>query len=263
MRNRGANVPRGMPLPLVLMPLWMQIIDWASEFPDVRRDLVSVELFAGEMQITRSLISDHNARAVAFDKAYFKDDSEDLCSQKGFRKAIFLVLRIAKGGSLWAAPVCSSWGWVGRAATKRSMMCPGGFVWNNKVRQANRMVVLLSMIFLLAFSRGVDCWLEQPSSSVMKAFSPMKEILTTFMPFHQQVWLSAYGAQSHKPLTIWSSNACVALLARKKPKAVFKKLYKMKNGRTQGVVSDLKQSAAYPVAFGVAVANIIMKSSKP
>ena len=157
--------------------------------------MASVELFAGQMEITRFMLSTGRS-SVAFDKSYYKDSTEDINTEQGFQRALSLVMRIQAGGSLWTAPVCSSWGFIGRSTTQRSSLNPGGNVFNNKVSYANRMVVLVSMLIMLAHSRHVWCWLEQPLSTVMQHFTPMKDTIQYIMPYSQQVWLVAFVPES-------------------------------------------------------------------
>ena len=245
------------PVPLALVPLWLQILEWSKSYEGVVRDLASVELFAGQMEITRFMLSTGRS-SVAFDKSYYKDSTEDINTEQGFQRALSLVMRIQAGGSLWTAPVCSSWGFIGRSTTQRSSLNPGGNVFNNKVSYANRMVVLVSMLIMLAHSRHVWCWLEQPLSTVMQHFTPMKETIQYIMPYSQQVWLVAFGAESTKPLCIWCSSPLVHGLKRAKPSTSTKSLCtKTKTGVT-GNKDDLVASAAYPPGFGKAVGTIMV-----
>ena len=181
---------------------------------NITRDLASVELFAGRMEITGFMLSQGQAW-VSFDKSYYSDSTEDITTQHGFERALALVMRTKKYRSLWSAPVCSSWGFIGRSATRRSSTNPAGDLFNSKVAHANRMVILTAMLIMLAHSRQVWCWLEQPMSTVMMHFSPMKETIAYIMEFSQAVWLSAFGASTAKPLRIWCSSPLVHGLKRK------------------------------------------------
>ena len=196
--------------------------------------------------------------AVAFDKSYFNDDTEDITTTRGFNRALRLVLRLKPGASLWAAPVCSSWGFVGRSTTDRSPSNPSGCMFNHRVLNANSMVTIVTVLFLLAYTRGVHCWLEQPTSSLMAAFSPMTEFLTFAMPHRQAVFLGAFGASSQKPLLVWCTSPVVTLLARPKPVHCKQRLCRKVKGRYYGKKADLTGSSAYPAAFGRAVARLMV-----
>ena len=196
--------------------------------------------------------------AVAFDKQYYTDDTEDITTSRGFNRALRLVLRLKCGASLWAAPVCSSWGFVGRSTTKRSRWNPRGCRFNHRVLHANSMVVIVTMLFMLAYTRGVHCWLEQPTSSLMASISPMTEFLKVAMPHRQTVWLGAFGASSQKPLLVWCTSPVVTLLARPKPVHCKQRLCRKVKGRYYGKKADLTGSSAYPAAFGRAVARLMI-----
>ena len=105
---------------------------------------------------------------MAYDKKFHSGNNEDLLTVPGFMRAFVLAFRVKPGGSVWGAPNCAPWGWIGRSTTKRSTLKPGGDLFNPKVKRSNRVVVLLVMLFMLAMSRGVDVWLEHPSSSSWK-----------------------------------------------------------------------------------------------
>ena len=242
-------------LPPNLLALLIQAAAWSKE--PACRDLLSVELFAGQMEITRAMLA-KDASAVAYDKAYHPgEDLEDITTARGFARALGLVMRICPGGSLWAAPVCSSWGFIGRAQTQRSPFNPAGNRMNRKVKHANRMVVLTCMLMVLAWTREVHLWLEQPQTTIMHRFSPAAELVAHILKHKQSVFLSSYGQASTKPLVIWCSHCVVAKLKRQKPRSTSRKLYfKDKKGRTQGHAGALKESAAYPPQFGRAVAEL-------
>ena len=240
---------------ITLSALLVQILLWCTKLEPARRDLDSVELFGGDMAITRGMF-DLGCKSVSFDKKYYPSDKEDFLTRAGFTRALALTLRIKPGGSLWGAPVCSSWGWIGRSTTKRNAHMPWGDLFNPSVKRSNRMVVLLVMLFLLSVSRGVHVWLEQPASTIMKFFTPMKEFLETYM-YEQQVWPKSYGSKTMKPLSIWSSSEAVHGLKRYKPRPGVRLSKPARCGGTTGIAKELKESSAYPAAFGKAVAMLM------
>ena len=198
-----------------LTVLLTQVLLWSAGKEPPVRDLHTVELFSGDMEITKKLL-DLGCRRVGFDKRY--DPDEDLCASKGFETAMSIVLRLRPHGHLWAAPVCSSWGFIGRSATGRSQGNAGGNRYNLKTKLANRMVVLLAHLILLAYVRNVHIWLEQPLSSIMPGFSPMTETIEERLEHACTTYLYAFGSASTKPLKIWSTCPNVQKLSRKRPK---------------------------------------------
>ena len=165
--------------------------------------------------------------AVAFNKSYYNDDTEDIAL-------------------------------VGRSTTDRSPSNPSGCIFNHRVLNANSMVTIVTVLFLLAYTQGVHCGLEQPTSSLMAAYSSMTEFLRVAMPHRQTVWLGAFGASSQKPLLVWCTSPVVTLLARPKPVHCKQRLCRKAKGRYYGKKADLTGSSAYPAAFGRAVARLMV-----
>ena len=117
------------------------------------------------------------------------------------------------------------------------------------------MVVRLVLLMLVAWCRGTHLFLENPTSTVIHFFSPLKEAIASMLTHRVALFLSSYGASSTKPMTIWSSTPLVQQLKRPK-KASREKLSTKKDGTVTGKRSALKASQAYPREFGVAVAKI-------
>ena len=153
-------------LPCVLVVLLASTLPLIEQHEPIRRDLDSVELFAGEQQITL------NARSIglnarSFDKRYRCDGGMDLLQHEGFLVALKLVLRLKSGGNLWGAPWCGPWIFVNRAGTGRTRETPAGDVSVGRVRYSNSMVVLTVILYLVAWHRGCHIMNEQPPSSLM------------------------------------------------------------------------------------------------
>jgi hypothetical protein len=230
------------------------LLCWSAEKEPAERDLDSVELFAGQMQITRHMIKS-GWRSVSYDKAYHGDESEDLCTMLGFENALRLVLRLRPHGSLWAAPVCSTWGFIGRSGTGRSASNAMGDNSVPRTRYANRMVVLTTMLMLLAYIRNAHVWIEQPSSSLMPVFSPLKEFLDFACGYSVTTFLQAFGSKSLKPLCIRCSAEEVMRLRRQRPHVRGENLATTKGTMVTGKRKQLRESQAYPPLFGKAVSE--------
>ena len=137
------------------------------------RDLASVELFSGEQANSRAWRLSGPA-AANFDKR--DDPKHDLSTSGGFKLALALVARIRAGGVCWAAPVCSSWAWVGRSHTKRTSIHPAGDLTNKTVRNANQMVEYTCLLLLVACMRGAIIYVEQPNSSLLPKYPVAKAL---------------------------------------------------------------------------------------
>ena len=69
------------------------------------------------------------------------------------------------------------------------------------------------------------------------------------------VWLGAYGAESKKPVKMFSAAPWIAKLAKPLPAGkTFTKLCTTKDGKATGKARELKDSQHYPEAFGAKVA---------
>jgi len=219
-----------------------------------QRNTDSLELFSGLRAITNSA-SDMGMIAYGYDKEDGPSLANNILSDQGYKKALKLVCSIKPGGFLWAAPECSSWIWVSRSGSGRSSYLPDGDITIPRIDKANRMVSRVVSLMLLAWSRHVHIFLEQPISSVMNFISPLKEFIASCLLFCTVTYLGAFGAKTMKPLNIWSTAKEVMGLKRPRPKSE-KRLVKKKDGRTYGKAKDLHDSSAYPLLFGRAVAEI-------
>ena len=160
------------------MRYWGEVACAASHVTD--RDLASVELFSGGPSINRAM-RDAGYSAATFDKR--DHPLEDLTTHAGFHKALGLVVRLRFAGMCWAAPVCSSWVWVGRYQTERTSNNPASNKINMSVNMANRMV-FTCLLLLVAFARGAYIYVEQPLSSLLPHIPVAKALFDwiTFLP---------------------------------------------------------------------------------
>ncbi len=242
-------------LPPVLVPLLAHMVLIAGPLLESgQRDLDSVELFAGQQEITKAMLS-QGFQSHALDKSY-DPLTQDLTTAVGFRTALECVCRLRPGGSLWAAPVCSTWGFISRLGTGRSLSNPAGDTNVTRVRNANQQVICVVMLAILAWYRGCHVWVEQPRCSLMAHFSPFQELVAHVLPHRALTHLGAFGASSAKPLQLWSSSPAVHELARPKPKHSEQVLTRRDSRGVHGKRNALCASQAYPKRFGHAVAEV-------
>ena len=196
-------------------------------------------------------------QACALDKTYSSADTMDICTENGFRHALQLACRLMPGSTCWAAPVCSSWVWVSRSSSRRTATRPEGDTKISWVSQGNRQVKLTVTVLLVAFLRGAYVYVEQPCSSIMELFEPMTSFVKLIAKQKCRVALGAYGAESAKPIYIYTNDPCAHRLTKKTPKGTeFVQLCsKSENGSVTGIKGVLKASQAYPEDFGKAVAS--------
>ena len=232
------------------------VMPYLCAFGEQAADLQSLELFAGKKAISRAT-QKFGFQACALDKTYSSEDIMDICTEKGFRHALQLDCRLMPGSTCWAAPVCSSWVWVSRSSSGRNARRPQGDTKISWVSQGNLQVKLTVTVLLVAFMRGAYVYIEQPCSSMMELFEPMTSFVKLIAQQKCRVTLGAYGAESAKPMYIYTNDPCAYRLQKKIPKgAEFVQLCtKSENGSVTGIKGVLKASQAYPEDFGKAVAS--------
>ena len=117
------------------------------------------------------------------------------------------------------------------------------------------MVVRLVLLMLVAWCRGVHLFTENPLSTLIHFFSPLRELIESIMPHKVTIFLSSYGSLCPKPIFVWSTTSLVQQLKLPK-KATTERLAVKKHGSVTGRKDALKSSQAYPAAFGQAVSGI-------
>jgi hypothetical protein len=219
----------------------------------------AVELFAGKMAITNGCGSKHLC-CQPFDKIL--NAVEDITTPAGFRQALVYVLRLKPNGVIWAAPECKTWIFIGRKGTGRSFLNPRGDERKKQIRNANLIAENTICLLTLAWLQGGEVFLEQPGSSLMTQldyFIAFKEAAL----FHvQRTFLGAFNGRTAKPIDIHSTSSAVYRLARSMPRHLPKLTRRAPGGSIQGKRKELLHSAAYPVAFGMAVASLWLSMLK-
>ena len=97
---------------------------------------------------------------------------------------------------------------------------------------------------------------EQPLSSIMAQHKLMAELLTHTGATNTTVWMGAWGGETPKPLRLWSTAPWISKLCTRKPppSAIGKLTTRGPDGSVTGGPC-LRDSAAYPSAFGKAIAQ--------
>ena len=93
---------------------------------------------------------------------------ENMCSDDGWLTALLLVLMSVAGGLNHHATVCSSWVWMSRNSTGRSIPGNiGGFADCKGVLEGNCMTARVTLLLALASCKSIQWIVEQPASSLM------------------------------------------------------------------------------------------------
>ena len=240
----------------VLAALLLDVLLHLDEFKDTVRDIDALEFMSGQAEISKAAAR-VGLVSYGYDRSYSTCDINNINTAVGFKRAMQLTMRVKRHGAIWMAPVCSSWIWLSRSGSGRTREAAHGNTAVSWVRSGNRMVVRLVLVMIVAWIRGCHLFLENPMTTVVNFFSPMREAIQCLLNFKVTLPLSAYGSSSHKFITIWSTTPLVQQLYRKKGVAA-ETLATNKDGCITGKHKALKTSQAYPPAFGAAVAQIYM-----
>jgi hypothetical protein len=186
--------------------------------PNVRGSLILLELFCGVAAITRSF-EQAGLSAMGYD--FLKDPLyNDINGDAGFMCVVSLVLSLDPiQGFLWLATVCSSWVWMSRGSTGRSMEFPLGIPCLS-TDNGNKMVARCALLMLLAIAMGSAWCLEQPMTSLMAmhpALQWLKEragCLSNAAWFEVKTYMGAFEADTRKPSILYGNRRMVLSLAR-------------------------------------------------
>jgi hypothetical protein len=195
---------------------------------------------------------------------------EDINSPEGMLTALRLIRNIREGGVAHLATVCSTWVYLCRATTGRSVTNPLGDRGEPLVENANTMVARTSLLLVFATALLVFFIHEQPLTSLMPDtmfFRWAKTMVRDMLSGTWQevfTWLGAYGHETWKPTQL-VSNAEWSACLYKKMTAEQRYMLKPDSGvrhlpcdpstlrRRISGVDGLKSSQAYPKAYGLAV----------
>ena len=186
------------------LPLWFfNLMFFAAHAFDVIRNLDGLELFAGAGEIMQSF-RDAFYKAAGYDKSW-DEQIHNFNSTAGFVHARVLTVKLQVHGCNWYATVCSTWVWMSRSSTKRSIKCAQGNLRSRVVRDANAQVSRMVLLALLSLSRRCYWALEQPSSSVMEFSSAIRHLKRLDSRLLGAKWsrtymhMGSYGAHTTKP----------------------------------------------------------------
>jgi hypothetical protein len=141
------------------------------------RDLNVVELWAGK----KAVADGAGRRGFAVATAELHDDpiGQDLTTPLGFQFAVGLVMRLARNGLLVMAPTCSSFVFSNMSRTKRGQHNYVGDETYPPVRWGNIQAQVAAFLLALAVERSIFTLLENPRSSMIFNYPPVKLVLET------------------------------------------------------------------------------------
>ena len=131
---------------------------------------------------------------------------------------------------------------------------------NSAVEAANRMVEYTVLLCVLAFARGSQIYLQQPSSSLMPRFPVVEALFKWVAVYRVPTYLGSYGCSSQKPIIVFTSEERAVCLKRKRAPGKESLVTRAADGSVTGKLGELKASQAYPKDFGQAVAKVGIRS---
>ena len=131
----------------------------------------------------------------------------DLTTSRGFSNAIYQLLNVRPGGGHTSAPVCSTWVFMSRGSTLRSVASPLGRSDSESVRIGNLLAARAIILLLIASAKSIFWILEQPGTSIMY-LHPLFQRLIKLIPVQQfRMNMGDYGGHSKKPTILYSSSS--------------------------------------------------------
>lgn len=113
---------------------------------------------------------------------------------------------------------------------------------------------------MVAHLLKIDYVIEQPTSSLMPSVPFLNTVFEVTAAVHVVTWLGAFGAPSPKPLALRGSPAWLGAVIRRRPsKGVCPiRLCRRKGKKVTGNRQALSASQAYPLDFGIAIADCLV-----
>jgi hypothetical protein len=215
-----------------------------------------VEYSAGSGMVTlQNLIAGFNG--VGLDKIY--DRSQDNSTGPGLRLWINEFSLTKLGALTWFGTQCSSFTALCKKQSQR--WAENSFLGDESkefVKTGNMQMTITALLMLVSFLVENVAVLEQSAGSTMPKTPPLNVVLRFASAKRVVTWHGAFGAATAKPLQIWSNNAIIEKLRRKKPVGISGHL--CSNGGDSGysgIPRRLFGSQAYMPEFGRAVADMM------
>ena len=161
------------------------------------RDLDYFEIFSGSGGWSQAMKSKGYVGS-SFDKST-RHKSEDFSTFPGFLHVCRQIIRLRRSGHCWVGFPCSTFVYMSRSHTQRSMANPLGCTRRRDVRDANKMARHIVYVFFLCACIGVHCILEQPLSSIFTAMPCVKDAMHAYCFNRMSTWLGAFGHGLAKP----------------------------------------------------------------
>ena len=184
--------------PLILFALLASLFRSCLQHGGVPTPIDGVEFFSGVGNIAARM-NKLGYDCLAYDINH-ADPGQNLNTDEGFITALSWGARIRENGLCSWGTVCSSWVWLSRQMSRRSVLKPFGDESREFVRLANQQVSRMCLLWFILFAKAVCVLLEQPASSIMNFHPRFPKSLHTCY-----TWMGAFGHASPKPTRLWSN----------------------------------------------------------
>ena len=218
-----------------------------------------IEFYGGVGNLSRELLL-RCLNGATFDTMYRPVDHD--CLGQGFRLWLDALCSTCEGALVWLGTQCSSFVALCASVSKRRLenqwMGDNG---REFVQVGNCHMIITALIYFLATLLQCATCLEQPLNSCLPNCPLMASVLTFCNAIKVNTHLGSFGAETPKPLQIWTTCLELQDLWRPKPGNLPGTLVsKGPNGAFTGLKEPLQASGIYTRAFGAEVADLFLSS---
>ncbi len=165
--------------------------------------LDALSVFDGEAAMSSALAGKH-LTCESYD--VWQNPLHDVTTSAGLQECLIGVLRLRPKGLLFMSPPCKHWAWIARSGHRRSPTQPAGAGWRcSKTYHHNKIAEACAALIRLAIARNVYFCLEQPVSSLMPQFVPLRIYLDAARASKAIVSLGSFGGRSLKYVQLLSN----------------------------------------------------------
>ena len=263
----------GLPLVLVNALCFLQAVMPFS--PDHVTDMS--ELFSGAGHVALPF----KPRAAEFDIE--RSPMENINSPEGFLTALRVVRdtnhRSGRRGTNHWGTVCSTWVYLSRSSTGRSLAFPLGNVNQPVVRQANTMLARVCLCIVFGCCLRLAFFHEQPASSLASSTKFLLWVRSVIIDILEQrwdrflMWMGHYGGHMQKPTEVCTNTEWGYLLRRPLSMERRQELWAVQGvqhlpgdqatgKRRISGAQGLKDSQVYPREYGEAIHDLWEKHAQ-
>ena len=247
-----------MGFPMVLFNLLLVL---NNVVPHMEQSLDMVEYYSGVGAIADAFRS-HGYSSAEWDIKY-SSTMHNACEPEGMANQLLLAQQLKVGGLAHWATVCSTWVFVSRSSTGRSMTSPEGNEKQECVRIGNCQCARMCLTIMLLIACNKHWIVEQSGTSLMRHSMWVRHIRSHAKTFLSRSWMGMFGGATQKAVELLSGSEWSCSLYRKRDVSRDSQ-WKATNGvqhespdstgrvRVTGH-NGLKDSQAYPPGYGLAV----------